>query len=244
LWALFLTFSRAAWGGVIVGGLAFVGLCAWRARDQIDWARLRLALIGSIALTLIFVMTHRDLVFARAGLGDETGELRSISDRALFTEYAIRMIRDNPFIGVGTGMNAWMAAQMIVNDPRQIDMQAQPVHNLILLFWSETGLIGLLFWLASLVGAAWIVIRTETRDPLVYGMASVGFALAAVGMLDYYMWNLFPPALLWCGLIGAAVCARGSAASPISPSAPMLPPTEDSDHEGIGKQSANSLHRD
>ncbi len=207
LWGLFLTFSRAAWGGVVVGGLIFVGLCAWRARDRIDWRRFRLALVGGVALTLIFVVTHQDLVFARAGLGDETGELRSVSDRALFTEYALRMIHDHPLFGLGAGMNAWAAAQMIVSDTRKIDMQAQPVHNLILLFWSETGLIGLVFWLASMIGAAWVVTRRR-RDPLTYGLAAIGLALAAVGMLDYYMWNLFPPALLWCGIMGAAVCVR------------------------------------
>lgn len=203
-WALLLTFSRAAWVGLAVGILALIIAC-WRFHVAIHWRRLWLALGIGLALTAVFVGTHRDLVFARTGIGDESNELRSISDRVLFTEYALDMIRNRPLTGQGIGMNPWVAAQMILHDPRQIDMQAQSVHNIPLLLWSELGLIGLAAWLASLAGAALVLVRSKARDPLIWGAAAGVLALLVISLLDFYMWSIFPFALLWWGLLGVTI---------------------------------------
>ncbi len=204
LWGLLLTFSRAAWIGVVVSIIALIGI-GWRIHMAIHWRRLILIFGVGTLLIAAFVVTHSDLVFARTGLGDESNELRSISDRVLFTEYAFNMIRTRPLTGLGIGMNPWVAAQMIVHDPRQIDMQAQSVHNIPLLIWSELGLVGFVAWAASLVGAAIILVRSKSRDLLLWGTAAAVLALLVISLFDFYMWSIFPYALLWWGLLGVAI---------------------------------------
>ncbi len=203
---LLLTFSRSAWIAVAVSGVLLIVLCRRWLREQIDWRRLRRLLIGAAALTLVFVVAYHDLVFARTGLGDESGELRSISDREVFMGYTFRMIGQQPLIGLGAGMNAWASAQMIRDDPRQIDMQAQPVHDVPLLIWSELGLVGLLLWAGSLFGAGWILFRVRKAvDPLALALAAGTLTLFGIGLLDYYGWGIFHFGLLWWGILGVAL---------------------------------------
>ncbi len=224
LWALLLSFSRSAWIGFGVGiGVLILG---WhgQTRPVIAWPRLRGALIVGAALACVFVFAHRDLVFARTGIGDELGELRSVSDRLLFSEYAIRMIRQHPIIGLGVGMNAWEAAQMIQADPRRIDMQAQSVHDIPLLLWSELGVVGLILWILTLGGAAWIILRSRPADPLTLAFAAGVIALIVVGLFDFYTWGIFQFALLWWGLIGAVVGAAARKAALTQKSAETAQP--------------------
>lgn len=214
LGGLLVTFSRSAWLGALVGIVALLGLWRWRtarsAIHVIHWQRVWLAFGVGAVLTLVFVITYRPLVFARTGVGDESNELRSISDRALFTEYAIRMISQHPLEGLGIGMNAWAAAQMIHDDPRQIDMQAQSVHNVPLLIWSELGLVGLLLWLVALGGAALIVWQCPNPDPLLLGFVAGVIVLLVIGLFDFYTWGIFQYELLWWGLLGALLHAATS----------------------------------
>ncbi len=222
---LLLSFSRSAWIAAAVSGAILIGLCRTWLRDLIDWRRLRLMLIGAAAVTVVFVIAYHDLVFARTGLGDESGELRSISDREVFMDYTFRMIGQQPLIGLGAGMNAWASAQMIRDDPRQIDMQAQSVHDVPLLIWSELGLVGLLLWVGSGLGACWIIFRVRSSlDPLALALAAGALALFGVGLLDYYGWAIFHFGLLWWGILGVALhrCAISQAKDlPPSPAVKM-----------------------
>ncbi|MHB8626008.1 MAG: O-antigen ligase family protein [Aggregatilineales bacterium] len=203
---LLLTFSRSAWIGVAVSGTLLIALCRRWRREQIDWRHLRILLIGAATLTLVFVVAYHDLVFARTGLGDESGELRSISDREVFMGYTLRMISQQPIIGLGAGMNDWASAQLIRDDPRQIDMQAQPVHNVPLLIWSELGVVGLLLWAGSLLGASWILFRVRKAvDPLALALAAGALTLFGIGLLDFYGWRIFHFGLLWWGILGVAL---------------------------------------
>jgi len=203
---LLFTFSRSAWIALAASGAMLYVVCARWVPAQIDWRRLRLVLVGLAGLTLVFAVAYHDLVFARTGLGDESGELRSISDREVFIGYTLRMIAQQPVIGLGVGMNAWASAQMIRDDPRQIDMQAQSVHDVPLLIWSELGLVGLLLWGAAWLGAGWIMFRVRhSLDPLALALVAGGVAMFGAGLFDYYGWGLFHFGLLWWGILGVAL---------------------------------------
>lgn len=206
---LLLTFSRSALIALAVSGLALIVIGRRWLTAQIDWRRLRLLLLGLGAVTVLFFIAYHDLVFARTGLGDESGELRSISDREVYMDYTLRMIHQEPIIGLGIGMNAWASAQMIRDDPRHIDMQAQSVHDVPLLIWSELGAVGLVSWGAAWISAGWIVFRavraTRQFDPLILALAAGAVAMFGVNLFDYYGWAIFHFGLLWWGILGVAL---------------------------------------
>jgi O-antigen ligase len=206
-WGLLLSFSRSAWLAVAIGGGVLLFLLAWRCRDQIAWRRTFGLVLGAGLIAGVFLVTYRDLVFARTGFGDETGEQRSVVDRSLFIEFSLQMIQQKPVLGWGIGMNDWESAQLIQQSPRKLDLQALPVHNIPLLVWSELGLIGFILWLAALIGAGWFFARRSIQPipPLAIGLAGAAVALLVVGQFDFYPWRLFQDALLWWGVLGAAI---------------------------------------
>ncbi len=206
-WALLLSFSRSAWIGA-GGGLIVLAILSWiRARPRLNRPVLGRTLLALTALSIVFIVIYRPFVFSRTGFGDETFEQRSISDREMFIGYTLRMIQAHPLFGLGVGMNAWQSAQFIQDDPRQIDLQAQSVHNIPLLIWSELGLVGLGLWLAALIGAAWIILRPPNPDPVVFSLAAGALALLAVGLVDYYPWGLLQGGLPLFATLGAALRA-------------------------------------
>ena len=207
-WGLLISFSRSAWLGVLIGGAVLLGLMARRGRDQIAWRRVFDLLIGAALIAGVFLLTYHELVFARTGIGDVSGEQRSIADRSLFIAFSLQMIQQKPVQGWGIGMNDWESAQLIYDSPRKLDLAALPVHNIPLLVSSELGVIGLGLWLATLMGAGWFFTRYTVQpiNPLAAGMAAAAVAMLIIGQLDFYPWRLFQDALLWWGVIGAAIC--------------------------------------
>src|SRR5690606_16483145 len=69
LWALLLTFSRAAWGGLLVGGLMMLPL-VWRARlrERDSWLPVLTTLGMMAGVVLIFGLLFSPFLRARAGV--------------------------------------------------------------------------------------------------------------------------------------------------------------------------------
>jgi O-antigen ligase len=207
--ALLLSFSRAAWLGFAVGSGA-LALLLLRVRRPIRWRAPILIGVACLIVGGIFFIAYRPFVMSRTGLGDESGEQRSIADRALFLGYTYRMIASSPFFGVGNGMNDWESAQYVLTDPLKPDLAALPVHNVPLLILSEVGVIGFALWLASLAGALYILVsylRAGGGDPLVLALFAAFAGLTTTSFFDFYMWRQFPVVLMWYGILGAALCA-------------------------------------
>src|SRR5690606_15176293 len=111
LWVLGLTFSRAAWGGLVTGALVMLPFL-WRARV---WKRrLLISLSAMIVAGGLFVALYHPFLLARAGVNNEAVEQRSISDRRLFTDFALRSIRERPVQGVGVGNFPWKASYYLM----------------------------------------------------------------------------------------------------------------------------------
>src|SRR5690606_22415668 len=69
LWALGLTFSRAAWGGLLAGALVTLPLL-WRARrrERDAWLLAGVTLGLALVIGLVFFFVHRPFLLARAGV--------------------------------------------------------------------------------------------------------------------------------------------------------------------------------
>jgi O-antigen ligase len=213
--ALLLTFSRSAWVGLAGGGVCWVGMSLLGkfklSAGQITRMVLSLALI--IGIGLLFIGLYPEFIFARTGLGDTQNEQRSLVDRVFFTEYTLEMIAKNPVFGVGIGMNDWEIAQAIVRDPRKPALIGYPVHNVPLLILAELGIVGIGLWGSAMIVAGWRIFRAvrnradSIRDEtlLTYALITGFVVLGGAGQFDYYMWRLFPYAVLWMGLLGCTL---------------------------------------
>ncbi len=207
LFALLLTFSRAAWGGFAVG-LVVIFVLAWR--DSGSSRRfLRLEPLFTLGMALVvgivFVLLFQNFLLARAGINTESIELRSVSDRAVYTQFALRSIRETPVLGLGIGNFPWRASYYLMFT--DYDLRGDNVHNIYLSAWAELGIIGLILMISAMVAGAWAVVRTSSQSHEYIERVALfaGFmALAAIGLLDHYPWAVLQFQTLFWSLLAAA----------------------------------------
>lgn len=209
--ALLLTFSRAAWGGFTIG-LGVTLVLAWQHRptpDSVERRFLRfeplLTLGMAFGVGLIFVLLFHDFLLARAGINTESIELRSISDRAVYSQQAFRAIRESPFMGVGIGNFPWRSSYYLTFT--DYDLRGDNVHNIYLSAWAELGIVGLVLMLSAMIIGAWAVVRilNSENDYLERVALFSGFiALATIGLLDHYPWTAIQFQAAFWGLLAAS----------------------------------------
>lgn len=97
-----------------------------------------------LCLGLGFVLLYGDTMSGRIVGTDSPTESRSIHDRQRDLAIAVTVIAGAPLVGVGHGQYLDVA--------REQDAGALVVHNVPLINAAELGVVGLIFWLALLVG--------------------------------------------------------------------------------------------
>lgn len=211
-YALLLTFSRAAWIGLVAGAVAllpYIRLRVWRLLPLVAIA----LLVGGV-----FVWQYRSLLAARTGVATESIELRSVADRVVYTDFALRAIEEQPILGQGAGNFPWRAADYIRET--FFDLKGDHVHHVFLGVWADLGAVGFgLFVLALALGVEASVRRTGLRTgleaPLPHGeglwvrvdrpaLVACVIAFAVVGLFDHYPYSQLPFIALWWGLLAAA----------------------------------------
>ena len=201
-WALLLTFSRAAWLGLAGGLLAALLLLLpslWG-----NGVLRRRTLAGGVALATLgiaFAILYWPFLAARAGVGEENVELRSVSDQIVFTRFAERAIAENPIIGVGIANFPWRTSYYLLET--DYDLTGNNVHNVTLLIWAELGIVGLGFFGVALVAGAagfWRRYRQGRLSPAQILLACTLIALVIVGLLDHYPWTILHFQIAWWAL--------------------------------------------
>lgn len=138
--AMFATFSRGGWFGAAVG-LAIVVAATWwkrRAVGASTWALTALTAVG-----VILVLPAVAVIMARGAQGDQLSAAYRLAD----WRTAFAMIRDHPLLGAGKGNYLELAH---LYNPWTLKY---PVHNVYLLSWAETGVLGLAALVALVAGA-------------------------------------------------------------------------------------------
>lgn len=201
---LLLTFSRAAWLALAVGGLVMAGLLLRRSamlRLPLQAAAIRgsmrriAGLIGLLALiAALFAVTQWRLLLPRLGLAWEGVEVRSTDERAGLEASAWTLIRERPLTGVGYGN---FAIALWLRRPPALAAYPiyQPVHRAPLLAAAELGLGGGLLWL-TLAGGPWVGLWRGWRGwpaaqmPLsaATSIAAMLAALTVISWFDFYPW--------------------------------------------------------
>lgn len=138
--ALIFTFSRGAWLALVLAVTVFC-FVVWRQRG----VSLKAPIVILVILTALYV-PFGGSISARL-FGDDQGSAES---RIPLNMLALRMIGDNPVLGVGANNFTVAMDQYATSEFRRKWLWA--VHNKYLLIWAETGLGGLLAYLAFLIG--------------------------------------------------------------------------------------------
>jgi O-antigen ligase len=186
---LFLSLSRGGWLGLLCAAIIFVIISANK--------KLILAsLIGLVCLSAIVFATpnlrYRVLLpFA--------GEKSSVARLSLWNT-GIKMVKDSPVLGKGLlgFSNNWYN----YNTDPNLDHYPAP-HNIVLNFWVDTGILGLLSFLAICVYLLWRGVRAKNNLWL-FGFTLFLVAMFVHGLIDipYFKNDL---ALVFWILLGLSV---------------------------------------
>ena len=201
---IFVSFSRSAWLGLLIGGVYAMGLLhPWRSLPLLSPARRRRWIwiaVGVCVWGAILGFVFQDLLITRFFRLGSPLESASIRERIRDAGQAWMLIRNRPLRGVGTGtyveaLWAWARAT-----GREFPA-FQHVHNVPLLAAAELGVGGAFLWL-------WWVLAPPVdgliRDrgsrgarPLRIGLSAAFVVAFVVGMTDYF---LYLPTTLWPAL--------------------------------------------
>jgi len=206
--ALLLTFSRAAWLGLAAGGVTGAILLLRHLRRREIWLPLALTIGSVMVVGVVWFAAYRPFVSARtlgdsaADGGQESIELRSVSDRLVFIDFALRSIRERPLIGVGMGNFPWRTSYYLAET--FYDLRGDNVHHIYLSVWAELGTIGLILFGSALVCGSIAVLQARPMTPARAGLFAVVVALAVVGWFDHYPWTLLHFQVALWGCLAAA----------------------------------------
>jgi putative inorganic carbon (HCO3(-)) transporter len=195
--ALIFTFSRGGW---IAAALAVALICLLGCRRRGFSVKTPIAIILILAMLCLPFLS---VISARL-LEDDKGSAQS---RIPLMKLAFRIIEDNPVLGVGANNFTVVMDRYLTSDFREGWLFA--VHNKYLLVLSETGIAGLLAFLAFLLDALHKGWRCWTRqDPLLSPLA-LGLTAGIAGHMVHMTVDVFrgrpTQQLLWllAGLLTA-----------------------------------------
>jgi putative inorganic carbon (HCO3(-)) transporter len=197
--ALIFTFSRGGWMALAVS-VTLTCLLGWR--------RLGFSLKTLVAIILVLGMLYlpfHSVISARL-LGDDRGSAES---RIPLMKLAFRIIEDNPVLGVGANNFTVVMDRYLTPEFRHGFLFA--VHNKYLLVLSETGVVGLLAFLAFLLDALRKGWQCGARQDHLLSPLALGFAAGIAGHMVHMSVDVFRgrpiQQLLWliAGLLTAMV---------------------------------------
>lgn len=215
-YALLVTFSRGAWLGLAAGGLAVLPLLRVdfrrpAVRRHLALAALLLGLVGGI-----FFFQYAPFLASRAGANSESIELRSVSDRIVFIDFAQRSIAERPLLGVGIGNFPWRTSYYLVET--FYDLRGDNVHHVMLSAWAELGIVGFVLVIAALIVGIETALqqikcgcRHIDERAAKIGLFAGVMALIVVGLFDHYPWTILHFQAAWWGSL--AVVMRDTAPS-------------------------------
>jgi len=187
---LVITFSRSAWLALFVGIISFFIVSAI-CKIKIPRKFLLGFTIAFVAV-VAFVALFHSAIFTRVTASDRL-ETKSLIERQSEYQMIGEVIKINPFVGVGSGAYTVALAEKFSDHNVWF---YQPMHNSFLLFFAETGLLGLVF-LIYFLWAVFVQCKHKGERPL--APTAIVATLATLALFDHYLWSQ------WAGLALAAV---------------------------------------
>jgi O-antigen ligase len=177
--ALFFTFSRSAWLALVVG-LVVVFISLLITRDRWLIGRFVLLMFFSAVMVTIVFLPYQELVQTRLS-GETRLEQKSLQERRQYLGEAKIVISRHWLLGVGTGNYVTYLGQQD-NDIKST-WDYQPVHNVFLLLWAESGILAIISFLAFL----FLLVKKNRRAIL---PAGVFVGLIILMLFDHWLISL------------------------------------------------------
>ncbi len=195
--AIGLSFTRAAWIGLVFGILVVVilGVKNKWIKIRMVFAMMAVATVGIIGLLpQMFDRVSSD--YGKGGVVD--GAIESFNERMGLNRIAFNIISSNPVFGIGPGAYSYVYKSHI---PSGMNQWLFTVHNEYLLRAAETGIPGAIAFICLLIGGLRIARRLSRGPPTLLSICASGW-LAAIIVLMWMMfwvpWNGFAfNAMFW-----------------------------------------------
>lgn len=199
--ALFFTYSRGAWLGLL---FALTVLLLGRRRHAPNGVHAQATIYIALAIismtAVILTALHHDAVRSRMRVEGRL-EQRSVQERQEQYSDAVRLFVGNPMFGIGPGqMPVTLAGRDTTGG--HTGWEYQPIHNVPALITVELGITGLLLWLAVVV-SSFVAARTRGDELDAYRLAfrSIFLGLLVMSLFDHYLWSLWTGQLMfWIGI--------------------------------------------
>ena len=188
--ALLLTFSRSGWLVFFVG---FVGFFGWLVFfGNMKKKNYIVLLVFLILVGLISLFIFKDFIFVRTHINLQE---KAINLRLVYQKIAFSLFEKAPLLGVGFGNYLLAVKKFDLWQKFGINFSYlyQPVHNIYLLWLSETGLVGLFgFLLLNLLVLKKAFLKILREKGNLYLLAAfliqIGFLLW--GLSDHFFYDL------------------------------------------------------
>ena len=177
--AMIFTFSRGGWIASILAAL-IIGFVMLRTRGLSLKAP-----IGILAFLVILSLPLHGLISARL-FSDDQG---SAASRIPLMMLAFRMIAEHPVFGVGANNFSMATMPYLTSEFRSGFLYT--VHNKYLLIWTETGIGGLLAYLAFLMGALRLGWKCWRQNNGPWSMLALAIVAAIVGHMVHMNFDVF-----------------------------------------------------
>ncbi len=133
---VFVSFSRSAWIALFLG----LFVCGFLSiRKKVSAFYILHSTFSIIVPFLLLSILFAPLMSTRLG-ATSVNEQQSITERVSGNSEAIELVQDNPVFGVGPGH---CTVALMQKDSSRPVWEYQPVHNVVLLVFSEVGVVGI-----------------------------------------------------------------------------------------------------
>ncbi len=204
IFALFISFSRAAW---LAAALAtgFFHVFTWNMLIKQKHAQFLRILLACTALGILLLVTYQPFVKQRGNLFD-----KAYQERISYNRAAVSMIGQSSVFGLGPGESVLHMEQYLT--PSSKPWEVQPIHNYYLLVAAEIGLPAALLFLLylglTLTRLGFNHNKLTDKHNLKRALFFSGLAGSATLMFfDHYFYTIQASMLLfwtWLGLSASA----------------------------------------
>jgi hypothetical protein len=175
--ALVLTFTRASWVGFILGMVLIVTLGMIRG---IIHPRRLIPFVG-VAVIVVIILLPKIMI----RLSED--QKAAYDERYALMRMAWNVIETHPLLGVGAGAYGYVFRRYLPYDLE--DKWLYIVHNVYLLRWAETGVIGLVSFLILLIaGLRQAFVCSRVRDEVMSSLA-LGWGAGLMSLIWEMYWD-------------------------------------------------------
>lgn len=178
----FFSFSRAGWAALAIG----LALALLQSRRRVSGRRILQAIVLTGIIGAVIAFLFRDVIAARLFVFWEGSK----TVRVITAETAFNMIRSHPLLGVGANNYTVVSSQFVGSlSPGLRVTAAALVHNILLLYLAELGIVGLIAFIVLIIAIVRLARRVSNGSEPVTAAVGAGIFGGLIALLAHGMWD-------------------------------------------------------